>query len=249
MKTKVLIAEDEPLMRERLLSQLHRLWPQAEIVMVAENGNDAWDGFLEHEPNLVLLDIRMPGLSGIEVAGRIGKAAHIIFITAYDQYAIEAFDAGAIDYVLKPVQEDRLRKALDRVQEKLQATPTDLQAILKSLQVATASAKPEKMKWIKASVGKQIKLIDVDDVLFFQSDTKYTRVVLAEYEALLRTPLKDLLDGLDSDKFWQVHRSTVVNAKAIAAAERVDAERMQLLIKGHNEKLLVSRNFTYLFRE
>lgn len=249
MKTKVLIAEDEPLMRERLLSQLHRLWPQAEIVMVAENGNDAWDGFLEHEPNLVLLDIRMPGLSGIEVAGRIGKAAHIIFITAYDQYAIEAFDAGAIDYVLKPVQEDRFRKALDRVQEKLQATPTDLQAILKSLQAATASTKPEKMKWIKASVGKQIKLIDVDDVLFFQSDTKYTRVVLAEYEALLRTPLKDLLDGLDSDKFWQVHRSTVVNAKAIAAAERVDAERMQLLIKGHNEKLLVSRNFTYLFRE
>jgi DNA-binding LytR/AlgR family response regulator len=249
MKTKVLIAEDEPLMRERLLTQLNRLWPQAEIVMVAENGNDAWDGFLEHEPNLVLLDIRMPGLSGIEVARRIGKAAHIIFITAYDQYAIEAFDAGAIDYVLKPVQEDRLRKALDRVQEKLQATPTDLQAILKSLQAATASAKPEKMKWIKASVGKQIKLIDVDDVLFFQSDTKYTRVVLAEYEALLRTPLKDLLDGLDSDKFWQVHRSTVVNAKAIAAAERVDAERMQLLIKGHNEKLLVSRNFTYLFRE
>ncbi|MBR7747928.1 LytR/AlgR family response regulator transcription factor [Undibacterium baiyunense] len=249
MKTKVLIAEDEPLMRERLLAQLNRLWPQAEIVMVAENGNDAWDGFLEHEPNLVLLDIRMPGLSGIEVARRIGKAAHIIFITAYDQYAIEAFDAGAIDYVLKPVQEDRLRKALDRVQEKLQATPTDLQAILKSLQAATASAKPEKMKWIKASVGKQIKLIDVDDVLFFQSDTKYTRVVLAEYEALLRTPLKDLLDGLDSDKFWQVHRSTVVNAKAIAAAERVDAERMQLLIKGHNEKLLVSRNFTYLFRE
>lgn len=249
MKTKVLIAEDEPLMRERLLTQLNRLWPQAEIVMVAENGNDAWDGFLEHEPNLVLLDIRMPGLSGIEVARRIGKAAHIIFITAYDQYAIEAFDAGAIDYVLKPVQEDRLRKALDRVQEKLQATPTDLQAILKSLQAATASAKPEKMKWIKASVGKQIKLIDVDDVLFFQSDTKYTRVVLAEYEALLRTPLKDLLDGLDSDKFWQVHRSTVVNAKAIAAAERLDAERMQLLIKGHNEKLLVSRNFTYLFRE
>ena len=249
MKTKVLIAEDEPLMRERLLTQLNRLWPQAEIVMVAENGNDAWDGFLEHEPNLVLLDIRMPGLSGIEVARRIGKAAHIIFITAYDQYAIEAFDAGAIDYVLKPVQEDRLRKALDRVQEKLQATPPDLQAILQSLQAVTSAAKPEKMKWIKASVGKQIKLIDVDDVLFFQSDTKYTRVVLAEYEALLRTPLKDLLDGLDSDKFWQVHRSTVVNAKAIAAAERLDAERMQLLIKGHNEKLLVSRNFTYLFRE
>ncbi len=257
MKTKILIAEDEPLMRERLILQLTKLWPQAEIVMVAENGNDAWDGYLEHEPDLVLLDIRMPGLSGIEVAQRIGKNAQIIFITAYDQYAIDAFDAGAIDYLLKPVQEERLQKAIERVQDKLRnvsqnalhTTSHDLTSILKSLQAAAVTAKPEKMKWIKASVGKQIKLIDVDEVLFFQSDTKYTRVVLAEYEALLRTPLKDLLDGLDSDKFWQVHRSTVVNAKAIAAAERIDAERMQILVKGHSEKLLVSRNFTYLFRE
>lgn len=257
MKTKILIAEDEPLMRERLIMQLTKLWPQAEIVMVAENGNDAWDGYLEHEPDLVLLDIRMPGLSGIEVAQRIGKNAQIIFITAYDQYAIDAFDAGAIDYLLKPVQEERLQKAIERVQDKLRnvsqnalhTTSHDLTSILKSLQAAAVTAKPEKMKWIKASVGKQIKLIDVDEVLFFQSDTKYTRVVLAEYEALLRTPLKDLLDGLDSDKFWQVHRSTVVNAKAIAAAERIDAERMQILVKGHSEKLLVSRNFTYLFRE
>lgn len=257
MKTKVLIAEDEPLMRERLIMQLTKLWPQAEIVMVAENGNDAWDGYLEHEPDLVLLDIRMPGLSGIEVAQRIGKNAQIIFITAYDQYAIDAFDAGAIDYLLKPVQEERLQKAIERVQDKLRnvsqnalhTTSHDLTSILKSLQAAAVTTKPEKMKWIKASVGKQIKLIDVDEVLFFQSDTKYTRVVLAEYEALLRTPLKDLLDGLDSDKFWQVHRSTVVNAKAIAAAERIDAERMQILVKGHSEKLLVSRNFTYLFRE
>jgi DNA-binding LytR/AlgR family response regulator len=257
MKTKILIAEDEPLMRDRLIMQLTKLWPQAEIVMVAENGNDAWDGFLEHEPELVLLDIRMPGLSGIDVAQRIGKSAHIIFITAYDQYAIDAFDAGAIDYLLKPVQEERLQKAIERVQDKIRdalrskqnTSSSDLTEILKSLQAAAVTTKPEKMKWIKASVGKQIKLIDVDEVLFFQSDTKYTRVVLAEYEALLRTPLKDLLDGLDSDKFWQIHRSTVVNAKAIAAAERVDAERMQLLIKGHSEKLLVSRNFTYLFRE
>ena len=241
MKTKILIAEDEPLMRERLIMQLTKLWPQAEIVMVAENGNDAWDGYLEHEPDLVLLDIRMPGLSGIEVAQRIGKNAQIIFITAYDQYAIDAFDAGAIDYLLKPVQEERLQKAIERVQDKLRNVSQNA--------LHTTSHDLTSMKWIKASVGKQIKLIDVDEVLFFQSDTKYTRVVLAEYEALLRTPLKDLLDGLDSDKFWQVHRSTVVNAKAIAAAERIDAERMQILVKGHSEKLLVSRNFTYLFRE
>lgn len=255
MTIKILVAEDEPLMRDRLLGQLERCWPQAEIVKVTENGNDAWDGFLEFEPKVVFLDIRMPGMSGIEVAKKIGKAAHIVFITAYDQYAIEAFDAGAVDYLLKPVQEQRLEKTIERLKEKLHAVPSDLSSLLSGLQqslqnsASAAVSKPEKMKWIKATVGKQIKLIDVDEVLFFQSDTKYTRVVLADYEALIRTALKDLIDGLDSEKFWQVHRSTVVNTKAILAAERLDAERMQILIKGSHEKLLVSRNFTYLFRE
>jgi DNA-binding LytR/AlgR family response regulator len=253
MMTKILVAEDEPLMRDRLLGQLAKCWPQAQVVMVAENGNDAWDGFLEFEPNVVFLDIRMPGLSGLDVAKKIGKAAHIVFITAYDQHAIEAFDAGAVDYLLKPVQQQRLEKTIARLEEKLHALPSDLTSLLsglqQSLQQAAPAAKSEKMKWIKATVGKQIKLIDVDEVLFFQSDTKYTRVVLADYEALIRTALKDLIDSLDQEKFWQVHRSTVVNAKAILAAERVDAERMQILIKGSPEKLLVSRNFTHLFRE
>lgn len=253
MKTKILVAEDEPLMRDRLLGQLAKCWPQAQVVMAAENGNDAWDGFLEHEPDVVFLDIRMPGLSGLDVAQKIGKAAHIVFITAYDQHAIEAFEAGALDYLLKPVQEPRLEKTITRLKEKLQALPSDLTSLLsglqQSLQQVAPAAKLEKMKWIKATVGKQIKLIDVDDVLFFQSDTKYTRVVLADYEALIRTALKDLIDSLDQEKFWQIHRSTVVNAKVILAAERVDAERMQILIKGSPEKLLVSRNFTHLFRE
>lgn len=248
-RIKILVAEDEPLMRDRLLAQLDKLWPEASVMLVAENGNDAWDGFLEHAPDVVFLDIRMPGLSGIDVAQKIGKAAHIIFITAYDQYAIDAFDAGAIDYLLKPVQEERLAKAIERIKEKRNATPADLSAILKALQASAPSANSEKIKWIKASVGKQIKLIDVDEVLFFQSDTKYTRVVLADYEALIRTPLKDLLGGLNGEQFWQIHRSTVVNAKAVAAAERLDTERMQVLLKGSSEKLLVSRNFTHLFRE
>nr|WP_315487562.1 LytTR family DNA-binding domain-containing protein [uncultured Undibacterium sp.] len=252
MTIKILVAEDEPLMRDRLLGQLERCWPNADIVKVAENGNDAWDGFLEYEPNVVFLDIRMPGMSGVDVAKKIGKAAHIVFITAYDQYAIEAFDAGAIDYLLKPVQEQRLEKTIERIKEKLNAVPSDLSSLLSGLQQSlqnTTAVKQEKMKWIKATVGKQIKLIDVDEVLFFQSDTKYTRVVLADYEALIRTALKDLIDGLDGEKFWQVHRSTVVNTKAILAAERLDAERMEILIKGRPEKLLVSRNFTHLFRE
>ena len=249
MTTKVLVAEDEPLMRERLLAMLEVAWPEAQVVLVAENGNDAWDGFLEHEPDVVFLDIRMPGLSGLEVAERIGKSAHVVFVTAYDQYAVEAFDAGAVDYLLKPVQADRLGRAIARIREKIGRPPEDLGDILRQLKSAIPGAQRERMKWIKASVGKQIRLIDVNDVLFFQSDTKYTRVVLDGSEALVRIPLKDLLGGLDPDQFWQIHRGTLVNVNAIAAAERVDAERLQVLLRGCDEKLVVSRKFAHLFRD
>lgn len=249
MTVRVLVAEDEPLMRERLLDMLGSAWPEAQVVLAVENGNDAWDGFLEHEPDVVFLDIRMPGLSGLEVAERIGGSAHIVFVTAYDQYAVEAFDTGAVDYLLKPVQADRLDRAIGRLREKLKAPPGDLGDILRQLKSAIPAAPREQMKWIKASVGKQIRLIDVNEVLFFQSDTKYTRVVLEGYEALVRIPLKDLLGGLDPDKFWQIHRGTLVNVNAIAAAERVDAERLQVLLRGSDEKLLVSRKFVHLFRD
>ncbi len=255
-RVKILIAEDEDLMRERLCGQLQAMWPEARIVQQAENGNEAWDGFLEHEPEVVFLDIRMPGLSGMEVARKIGKAAHLVFITAYDQYALDAFEAGAIDYLLKPVQADRLALSIARLKEKLQQQRSpaalDLSQLLQHLQKTAPEAiqRPaERLKWLKASVGKQIKLIAVEDVLFFQSDTKYTRIVLPDYEALVRTPLKEVLAGLDPDLFWQIHRATVVNVKAIAAAERLDAERMQVILKNSAEKLLVSRNFTYQFRE
>lgn len=249
MATRIMIAEDEPLMRERLLDMLGAVWPEAEVVLVAENGNDAWDGFLEHEPEVALLDIRMPGLSGLEVAERIGKRAHVVFVTAYDQYAVDAFDAGAIDYLLKPVEAGRLTRAVARIREKLSMRPADLGDIVRHLKAALPGVAREHMKWIKASVGRQIRLIDVDQVLFFQSDTKYTRVVLAEFEALVRMPLKDLLSGLDPDKFWQIHRGTMVNVNAIVAAERVDAERLEVLLRGSDERLPVSRTFTHLFRD
>ncbi|MBQ5961494.1 LytTR family DNA-binding domain-containing protein [Massilia sp. ZL223] len=249
MSIKVLVAEDEPLMRERLLGMLPVAWPDAEVVAVAENGNDAWDAFLEHEPQVVFLDIRMPGMSGLEVADRIGKLAHVVFVTAYDQYAVDAFDAGAIDYLLKPVQPGRLDRAVGRLREKLDSRPADLGDVLRQLKAQAPEPRPEKLKWLKASVGKQIRLIDVDEVLFFQADTKYTRVVLAGSEALVRIPLKDLLSGLDSGRFWQIHRGTLVNVNAIAAAERIDAERMQVLLRGSEEKLPVSRSFTHLFRD
>jgi DNA-binding LytR/AlgR family response regulator len=249
MSTTILVAEDEPLMRERLLQMLASAWPEAQVVLVAENGNDAWDGFLEHEPDVVFLDIRMPGLSGLEVAERIGTAAHVVFVTASDQYAVDAFDAGAVDYLLKPVQAERLERALTRLRHKLSAPPPDLGGLLRQLKAALPDQRPQQLKWIKATVGKQIRLIDVQDVLFFQSDSKYTRVVLADSEALVKIALKDLLGGLDGERFWQIHRGTVVNVKAVAAVDRVDAERMEVIVRGCSEKLPVSRSFTHLFRD
>jgi len=249
MRVTVLVAEDEPLMRERLLGMLAAAWPEAQVVAAPENGIDAWDAWLEHEPQVVFLDIRMPGMSGLEVAERIGRRSHVVFVTAYDQYAVDAFDAGAVDYLLKPIQPGRLDKALVRLREKLDARPDDVSEVVRQVREAAPGPKREKLKWLKASVGKQIRLIDVEEVLFFQADSKYTRVVLAGSEALVRIPLKDLVGGLDAGRFWQIHRGTLVNVNAIRAAERVDAERMQVLLRGSDEVLPVSRSFTYLFRE
>lgn len=247
MNIKVLVAEDEPLMRERLLGMLANAWPEAQVVAAPENGIDAWDAYVEHAPQVVFLDIRMPGMSGLEVAERIGRQAHVVFVTAYDQYAVDAFDAGAVDYLLKPIQPGRLDKALLRLREKLGDRPDDVGDVVRQLK--ETAPQREKLKWLKASVGKQIRLIDVDEVLFFQADSKYTRVVLAGSEALVRIPLKELVGGLDAARFWQIHRGTLVNVNAIRAAERIDAERMQVLLRGSSEVLPVSRSFTYLFRE
>lgn len=249
MTVTVLVAEDEPLMRERLVAMLATAWPEATVVAVAENGPDAWDAYLEHAPQVVFLDIRMPGMSGLEVAERIGRQSHVVFVTAYDQYAVDAFDAGAVDYLLKPIQPGRLDKALVRLREKLEARPADVSDVVRQVKAHSPDLKTDKLKWLKASVGKQIRLIDVEEVLFFQADSKYTRVVLADSEALVRIPLKDLLGGLDPDRFWQIHRGTLVNVNAIRAAERIDAERMQVLLRGSSEVLPVSRSFTHLFRE
>lgn len=240
----ILIAEDEPLMRVRLLSQLAQAWPEARIVAVAENGNDAWDAWLEHEPDVVFLDIQMPGLTGLEVARRIAERSHIVFVTAYDQHALEAFQRGAVDYLLKPVDLAALERTIERLRRRTQP-PAALAPVLKEI----AQAASQRLKWLKASIGKQIRLINVNDVLFLQSDTKYTRVVLADGEALIRIALKDLLEGLDPELFWQIHRGTIVNAHAIAVVERVGSERLQILIKGSSEVLVVSRTFTHLFRD
>ncbi|MEO8675393.1 MAG: LytTR family DNA-binding domain-containing protein, partial [Casimicrobiaceae bacterium] len=173
---------------------------------------------------------------------------HVVFITAYDQYAIQAFDAGAVDYLLKPVDAERLAVTVDRVRRKLAAAPADLSALIADLR-SVVRGDDTRLKWIKAAVGKQVRLIAVDDVVYFQSDTKYTRVVLAQSEALIRTPLKDLLEGLDPDRFWQIHRGTIVNVDAVAGVLREDAERQFVLLKGRTERLIVSRQFFHLFRQ
>jgi len=241
-----LIAEDEPLMRERLKEKLAEVWPELAIVAEAEDGEQALELFATHRPQLAFLDIRMPGLTGLDVAAAIGTECHVVFITAYDGYALQAFDAGAVDYLLKPVETDRLRVMVERIQRKLETPPIDLSALVAQLR---ASAQSEWMKWIKAAVGKQVKLIPVSDVVYFQSDTKYTRVVLANGEALIRTPLKDLLAGLDPEKFWQVHRGTIVNLDAVTGVLREDAERQFVLLKNRQEKLPISRQFTHLFKQ
>lgn len=244
-----LIAEDEPLMRERLKEKLAEVWPALEIVAEAEDGDEALALFARHKPQIAFLDIRMPGPSGLDVAAAIGSDCHVVFITAYDQYAVDAFAAGAVDYLLKPVETDRLRAMAERMERKLGAPPADLSALLATLRAATQPPAGGRMKWVKAAVGKQVKLIPIGDVVYFQSDTKYTRVVLASGEALIRTPLKDLLTELDPDRFWQVHRGTIVNLDAVSGVLREDAERQFVLLKNRQEKLPISRQFTHLFKQ
>ncbi len=248
IRPTALIAEDEPLMRERLKERLAETWPELEIVAEAADGDEALALFDVHEPRVAFLDIRMPGRTGLDVAAAIGSECHIVFITAYDQYALAAFEAGAVDYLLKPVETDRLAQTVARVKAKLASVPTDLSQIVAALR-AHATPSSARLKWIKAAVGKQIRLIPVDDVVYFQSDTKYTRVVLAQSEALIRTPLKDLVAELDPDRFWQIHRSTIVNVSQLAGVLREDAERQFALFKSRPDKLPISRQFTHLFKQ
>jgi len=247
-RVTALIAEDEPLMRERLKDKLREVWPELAVVAEAEDGDEAVAMFDAHRPQIAFLDIRMPGRSGLEVAAEIGGRCHVVFITAYDQYAVKAFDAGAADYLLKPVETDRLVAMKERMERKLATPPIDLSELVAQLRVSV-KGETGRMKWVKAAVGKQVKLIPVDEVLYFQSDTKYTRVVLASGEALIRTPLKDLLCELDPEKFWQVHRGTIVNLDAVSGVLREDAERQFILLKNRQEKLPISRQFTHLFKQ
>ena len=252
MKVRALIADDEPLMREQLRARLAELWPELDIVAEAKNGAEAVELVSAERPEVVFLDIRMPAKSGIEAAREIaalpGRVPEIVFVTAYDQYAIDAFEAGVLDYVLKPAERERLARTVERIRARLAAPPDigNVQQALASL--AEKLAPPARLQWIQASIGTEIRMIPVEDVLYFVSDEKYTRVQTAQQEALIRKPIKELLAELDPAQFWQIHRSTLINTRAIAGVTRDERGRQMVTLKGRPEKLEVSRSYAHLFK-
>ena len=244
------IADDEPLLRAQLRARLGRVWPELDVVHEMENGRDILQVLEDHRPQVVFLDIHMPGVNGLEAARAVGGRAHIVFVTAYDEHAVEAFERGAIDYVLKPFNEERLELTVGRLRERVQARPdTSIDALVEQLAGRLGGKASEHLRWIKASVGSNVRLIPVEEVLFFQSDEKYTRVVTCESEALIRKPIKELLDELDPAKFWQVHRATIVNVDHIASVKRGLKDQAEIALKDSKETLVVSRAFTHLFKQ
>lgn len=253
-----LIADDEPLLRAQLRARLATLWPELKIIHEAENGRQVVEYFdLEDAlPEVCFLDIHMPGLTGLEAARRIGKRSRIVFVTAFDQYAVDAFEQGAIDYVLKPFEEARLAETVTRLKDRLVAparvAPGEddpLDEILARLAARMAPAGRQYLQWIKASVGATVRMIAVEDICYFQSDEKYTRVVLEDSEVLIRKPIKELLEELDPELFWQIHRSTLVNARQIAGVVRGLRDQADLKLKSRPEVLTVSRAYTHLFKQ
>lgn len=250
-----IIADDERLMRDQLRLRLSEAWPELDIVGEAKNGEEAVELVEQLKPDLTFLDIRMPGKTGMEAARDIGDRSQIVFVTAYDQYAVEAFERGAIDYVLKPTEPERLKVTVDRLKQRLErpserAEVNDsVQAMLSQLAEKIASPKPKHLQWIQASIGQDLRMIPVEDILFFRSDEKYTCVQTASFEALIRKPVRDLAEELDPSLFWQIHRATLVNVNAIEGVTRDIRGRHLVLVKGRPEKLEVSRSFLHLFKQ
>ena len=254
MNFRGVIAEDEELLRTALSSLLKEAWPQLQIVAECEDGASALESIAELQPDVAFLDIRMPGLTGIEVARGLADASprtQVVFVTAYDQYAIDAFEQGAIDYLLKPITRERLLATVQRIQARAAAGHPDgatLEALLRHLSAREMPASKPPLVWITASTGKDTRLIMVDDVAYFQADNKYTTVMTAEGESRLRTPLRELRDSLDAATFKQIHRSTIVNMKAVASVSRDETGRGRLKLKNRPEMLTVSQPFMSLFR-
>jgi len=272
-----LIADDERLMREQLQSRLTQAWPELQICGTARDGNSAVDMADALRPDVVFLDIRMPGMTGIEAAREILSLDNwrgaIVFVTAFDEYAVDAFEQGALDYLLKPVELDRLRVTVERIKSRFSSgfgtVPSDAKAgadgqasreadsvdqLLDKLlqlqqQISPAQSVESPLKWLQCGAGSVLKLVHVDEVLFFRSDEKYTRVQTATHEYLIRTPIRELVPQLDPQKFWQIHRSTIVNLGCVASVQRDETGRQKVSLRDHREVLEVSRGFTHLLRQ
>ncbi len=243
-----IVAEDEPILRAQLEGKLARLWPELQVLASVEDGAAALEALEDRVPDLMFLDIQMPEMTGVEVARHVAGRCHVVFVTAYDQYAIQAFETGALDYLLKPLTDERLALTIERLKGKLATPPADLNSVLARI-AAQLAPRSERLQWIKATVGQNLRLIPVADVLYFQSDEKYTRVVTAEAEALIKTPIRELLDGLDPALFWQIHRSTLVNVNAIAGVTRDFRGQARVKIRGRDDSLVVSRIYSHLFKQ
>ena len=241
-----LIVEDEPALYHELREVLESLWPELVVVGHAADGVDALGQIARHRPDVVFLDIQIPDPNGLEVARTLRDCCHIVFVTAYDAYAIEAFTNGAVDYILKPIDPPRIALTVQRLKRRMAGSPADLSSLIDQLQ---AKAGKSYMRWITASVGASIRLITIDEVIFFQSDQKYTRVVLADSEVLIKKTLKELVAEIDPEQFWQTHRSTVVNALEIASIEPNMSGQLTVKLKARREQLPVSESFVRRFRQ
>ena len=246
------IADDERLMREQIIDRLKEAWPELQIVGEASNGNEAIAIVQSEEPDIVFLDIRMPGMDGIQAAQALAGRVHVVFVTAHDEYAISAFEHGAIDYLLKPPEPQRVALTCERLRARLTQAPDPMNDLLAQLsqRLGAGGLKPrEYMRWVQASVGANIRMIPTSDILFFRAEDKYTRVQTERFEALIRKPIKELIDELDPDEFWQIHRSTVVRVDAVEQVSRDFRGRQIVHVKGSEQKLEVSRSFNHLFKQ
>jgi DNA-binding LytR/AlgR family response regulator len=242
---RAIIAEDEPLLREELAELLASLWPELAVVEETADGIATLQALEKHSPDILFLDINMPGLNGIEVARQASGRCHVVFVTAYDQHTLAAFEQGAADYLLKPVTTARLATTVARLKERIGRPAPALEGLLREFGGTSRGF----LKWINASQGQTVRVITVDDVCYFQADSKYTRVVTAEGESLIRKPIKELCDELDPSAFWQIHRSTIVNVNAIAGVVRDLRGRTQVRLKKREELLPVSDAYTQRFRQ
>jgi DNA-binding LytR/AlgR family response regulator len=246
------VADDERLMREQIIASLKDAWPELSIVGEASNGHEAVAIVQSLEPDIVFLDISMPGMDGIQAAQALAGRAHVVFVTAHDQYAISAFEHGAVDYLLKPAEPERVALTCQRLRARLKQDPDPMSDLLAQLsqRLGAGDLKPrEYMRWVQASVGANIRMIPTSDILFFRAEDKYTRVQTQGFEALIRKPIKELIDELDPAEFWQIHRATVVRVDAVEQVSRNFRGHQVVHVKGSQEKLEVSRTFNHLFKQ